>query len=243
MHTAKASLAAVGSAQELKHRYQRNMLFSEAVIIAVIALAISAVALVAGPDEPPPITSITDTITVELLPPPPPIDPDKVKAITIKHDIPKPEFRLPKEGPDSDIEEDYVLPSQTELAIINAPIGIDYGELDGKSLQITADINDYIPAPDTFIAVEEQPLKVSAPAPAYPEIARKAQIEGSVWLKVLIWTDGSVRDVIVLRESGANAGFEEAAIAAARQSIWRPALQNKQPVALWVAYEVKFRLK
>ncbi len=243
MHTANPSLAVVSSAQELKHRYQRNMLFAEAVIIAVIALALSAFALNSGPSEPLPVTLITDTITVDVLPPPPPIDPEQVKAIRIEKDEPKPKFLVPEEGPDSEITEDYVLPSQSELAIINAPTGLDLGGLDGKSLQVTADLADYIPSPDTFIAVEEQPQKVYAPAPTYPEIARKAGIEGSVWLKVLIWTDGSVRDVIVLRESGANAGFEEAAIAAARQSIWRPALQNKQPVALWVAYEVKFRLK
>jgi protein TonB len=243
MHTANASLAAVSSAQELKNRYQRNMLFAEAVIIAVIAVAISAFALTSGPGEPLPVSLIADTIKVDILPPPPPVDPEQAQAITIKQDVPKPEFRLPEEGPDAEITEDYVLPSQAELAIINAPTGFDLGGLDGKSLQVTPDLADYIPSPDTFIAVEEQPQKVYAPAPAYPEIARKAGIEGSVWLKVLIWTDGSVRDVMVLRESGAHAGFEEAAVAAARQSKWRPAMQNKQPVALWAAYEVKFRLK
>ncbi len=243
MFTVNESLAAVSSAQELKHRYQRNMLFAESVIIAGIALAISAVALVAGPNEPPPITSSSDTITVDLLPPPPPIDLDRTRTIRIMNRTTPPNLLPPEPGPDEDIEEEYLLPSQEELALINTSVGPVEGGLDGKVIQTVADLTDYIPSPDTFIAVEEQPQKVYAPAPAYPEIARKAGIEGSVWLKVLIWPDGSVRDVIVLRESGAHAGFEEAAVAAARQSKWRPAMQNKQPVALWVAYEVKFKLK
>ncbi len=50
-------------------------------------------------------------------------------------------------------------------------------------------------------------------------------------------------DAIVAKESGANAGFEEAALEAARRSTWTPALQNNQPVRVWISYEVKFRLR
>ena len=105
------------------------------------------------------------------------------------------------------------------------------------------DISEFIPAPDSFIAVDEQPKALHFPAVRYPEIARQTNIEGSVWLKVLINTEGNVIDVIVAIPSKANVGFEEAAVAAARDSKWRPAMQNKQPITVWVSYEVRFRLK
>ena len=100
-----------------------------------------------------------------------------------------------------------------------------------------------IPTPDEFVAVEERPVKIQDAPLKYPEIARKAGIEGSVWVKVLVDRSGNVQDAIIAKESGANAGFEEAALEAAKQCKWKPAMQNKQPVALWVTYEIKFQLK
>jgi len=80
-------------------------------------------------------------------------------------------------------------------------------------------------------------------SPHYPDIARKAGIEGSVWVKVLVGTDGKVHEVKVLKESGANVGFEESALASALSGEWKPATSDGKPVALWVAYEVKFKLR
>ena len=50
-------------------------------------------------------------------------------------------------------------------------------------------------------------------------------------------------DAIIVKESGVNAGFEEAALDAAWDRKYRPAMQNNQPVAVWVAYQVRFTLK
>jgi protein TonB len=104
-------------------------------------------------------------------------------------------------------------------------------------------LEEYLPPPDEFIPYEEQPLQIDLPQPVYPEMAKKAGIEGSVWVKVLVDKNGDVRDALIYKESGAKAGFEEAAMEAAKKGKWKPALQNKQPVAVWVAYKVDFRLK
>jgi outer membrane biosynthesis protein TonB len=50
---------------------------------------------------------------------------------------------------------------------------------------------------------------------------------------------GAVRDVRVLKGPEI---LREAALKAAWKSVWRPAIQNKKPVAVWVAYPVKFKL-
>jgi protein TonB len=84
---------------------------------------------------------------------------------------------------------------------------------------------------------------ISLPTPKYPEMARKAAIEGKVYVEVLIDTRGKVCGARIIKDSGANAGFEEAALEAAWKGEWRPAMQNKQPVAVRVSYPVVFKLK
>ncbi len=244
MRTLSASLVKFSSPQELKRRYQRNMLLAEVTLVAAIAVTIGTAVLLAdtggGFHE---VNIPLDTIIVDILPPPPPIDPDQTRAIVVQGQPDEIRFTLPEAAPDDSVQVDYVVVSQESLAVINSIGIIGDSALAGQVYQVLTDLNDYIPSPDSFMAVEELPQKLLAPAPAYPEIAREAGLEGRVWLKLLIGKDGNVRDVLVIQESGANAGFEEAAVAAAWQSKWRPALQNKQPVTLWVTYEVRFGLK
>jgi TonB family protein len=52
-----------------------------------------------------------------------------------------------------------------------------------------------------------------------------------------------VRDALIAKSSGSNVGFDEAAIKAALQRRYRPALQNGRPVAVWVTYKIVFRLE
>jgi protein TonB len=104
-------------------------------------------------------------------------------------------------------------------------------------------LDDILPQPDEFVAFDEEPQLLVAPEPVYPEMAKKAGVTGIVWIKVLVDTDGNVRDAIIVKESGVNAGFEEAALDAAWDRKYRPAMQNNQPVAVWVAYKVRFTLK
>ena len=86
-------------------------------------------------------------------------------------------------------------------------------------------------------------MQVETVKPLYPEMARRAGIEGFVWVNVLLDKKGKVRDVKIKIDSGANAGFEEAAIKAAKQTSWKPAISNGQPVALWVSYKIIFTLR
>jgi TonB family protein len=76
----------------------------------------------------------------------------------------------------------------------------------------------------------------------YPEIARKAGIEGRVILYILIDESGQVRDTRVVQSLG-QAGCDEAAIEAVKSVRWKPAMQRDKPVKVWVAIPVIFRLK
>ncbi len=226
---------------EMKRTYWGNMFKATLFVLLGFAVIIGGIALIrmltASEAVEAPTLIIRD---ISELGPPPSLA-RKPQQIKVTQEVAAPKFTLPEAVPDEEVVEDFVVVSQDELAEITSPV-ITEGEGTGN-IQVDIPLEDYLPAPDEFIAVEEQPQLLQKESPKYPEIARKAGIEGSVWVKVLVDKDGNVRDAIILKESGANAGFEEAALEAAKKSIWRPAMQNKQPVALWVAYEVKFQLK
>jgi len=98
------------------------------------------------------------------------------------------------------------------------------------------------PMADEFVAYDTAPKLIKLVKPKYPDIARKAGIEGMVILKILVDVDGKVIDVRVLKSLG-NVGCDEAAVKAAKQCLFEPALQRDKPVKVWVSYQVRFILK
>jgi len=95
--------------------------------------------------------------------------------------------------------------------------------------------------PDTFVAYDTEPKLIKLFKPIYPEIARQAGVEGMVILKIQIDEEGKVVNAIVLQ--GLGAGCDEAAIAAAMQCRFTPAMQRDKPVKVWISYPVRFRLR
>ena len=97
-----------------------------------------------------------------------------------------------------------------------------------------------LPAPDVFVFVEVLPELLRMEAPVYPDLAREANIEGTVVLRILVSKEGKVLDCIVL--SG-NPMLVDAAVTAARTAVFSPALQQHKPVAVWVQVPIVFSLK
>lgn len=97
-----------------------------------------------------------------------------------------------------------------------------------------------LPKPEEFVAFEEPPSPISIPQPKYPETALKAGVEGMVILHILIDKSGKVQDVRIVK--GANPDLDKAAMEAVRQSTWKPAMRNHEPVAVWVSFPVRFKL-
>jgi protein TonB len=64
--------------------------------------------------------------------------------------------------------------------------------------------------------------------PDYPAIARDANIEGSVTVRVTIGPDGRVENAVVVQSSG-NAALDDAALKAARESLYRAPTLDGQP--------------
>ena len=78
--------------------------------------------------------------------------------------------------------------------------------------------------------------------PEYPELARLARIEGNVILHAVIFSDGSVGEIEVLRCTQPELGFEKAAIDAVQQWRYRPATQCGRPVSVCFTILVEFSL-
>ncbi len=244
-----AGVTALMGALELKRCYHRNLFIAVLIILGATALMLLVTTMLASaapPAGPEPRTvALTDTFTIDLsLPPPtvetpsevvpalPPTLPDQVIIDVCEFDVVSDTVPIPL---------DPVMASQEEISRQIGSGGNDGGSLWGSDQAGVA--LRFVPPPDTFIAIEVRPQAIDLVSPRYPSIAKRAGIEGTVWVKVLIDFDGSVMDAIILHESGANAGFEEAALESARLGKWSPGLQNKQPVRVWVAYEIKFRLR
>ena len=91
-----------------------------------------------------------------------------------------------------------------------------------------------------FWAVETKPELIKSVAPVYPEIARKAGLEGMVFVRFSVRTDGRVGEVQVLRGPEI---FREATITSAKQYVFKPATQNGEPIEVWLSRSIAFRLE
>ena len=76
--------------------------------------------------------------------------------------------------------------------------------------------------------------------PEYPELARRARMEGFVILQAVIDKQGNVTDVEVLR--GLGLGLDVAAMDAVKQWKYTPTTYNGRPVEVILTVNVVFQL-
>jgi TonB family protein len=88
------------------------------------------------------------------------------------------------------------------------------------------------------------PLLIHRVQPVYPELARKARMQCTVVVDVVVNTSGDVADASILKSCGPGGGFgiDDAALNAVRQWRYRPATNSGQPVDSKMATEVTFKL-
>lgn len=92
-----------------------------------------------------------------------------------------------------------------------------------------------------YYKVTVKPQAIVQVKPRYPDIVRRAGIEGQVVVKALVDIDGSIIDVQILKSSG-NQMLDEEAMAAARKWKFSPAKQRDRFVRVWVSIPVNFKL-
>lgn len=140
---------------------------------------------------------------------------------------------VPIESESEDIPEDETI-STTEMDFSELPPPPPPPEQVDESAQI-------------FVAWDEPPEPIGGFAAIqanlkYPEIARKAGVEGKVIVIAWISDKGEVIKAWAETSLGNN-GCDEAAIAAVKSVRWKPAKQRDKPVTVRISIPVIFKLK
>jgi len=190
-------------------------------------------------EEDEPVYSVRILKYSDLGPPPSITNSQAAPAVTVQGPVAKPTVGTPVPVPDAEINPEQTIATQEEMAQV-APIG----EGDGSgAVEIEQDvrIEDEGPPPD-FLPVEKQPQPIpgQSPPPVYPEIARRAGVEGTVWVKIWVDKEGNPKKAQVLKSDAPL--FEQPAVEAAMKWKFTPAIMNNGPVAVWVSIPFKFRL-
>jgi protein TonB len=89
---------------------------------------------------------------------------------------------------------------------------------------------------EPFVDLNELQRKIN-----YPEMARRAGIEGQVVVRVLVGKDGRPQKTVV--QSSDSQMLDQSAKEAVMKSVFTPAIQNGQAVTCWVSIPIKFKLR
>jgi protein TonB len=100
--------------------------------------------------------------------------------------------------------------------------------------------------PEIFVVVENMPELIGGLAAIqqnirYPEMAKKAGVEGRVIVQFVVDEEGNVLDPQVVR--GLGAGLDEEALRAVQQAKFTPGKQRGQPVRVRMSLPITFRLR
>ena len=146
---------------------------------------------------------------------------------------PPPKPPIPIEAPTDNVLNDIDI-SSTELDV-NANVGAPPPPKEEKK-------DD---EPQYFVAVEEMPEPIGGIAAiqakiVYPEIAKRAGVEGRVYINAFVNKEGVVTKAVVLK--GIGAGCDEAALKAVEATKFKPGKQRGKPVNVQVSVPVIFKL-
>ncbi len=207
---------------DLRRSY--NITLQVGLIVALLfIIGLVKINLYSEPPTPPPIEEQEEVVMEEVIqtkqietPPPPPRPP------------------VPVEVPNDEIIEDEILDLDAELDLD--------GPLDLPPPPPPADEEEE----DFFVVVETMPQLQGGLADLqrkvkYPEMARRAGIEGRVTVQFIVNEQGRVENPRVIR--GIGGGCDEAALEAVKQAKFSPGMQRGRPVRVQYSLPIVFRLQ
>ncbi|MDR8392080.1 energy transducer TonB [Aliifodinibius sp. S!AR15-10] len=158
-----------------------------------------------------------------------------VQTKQIEKPPPPPRPPVPVEVPNDEIVEDQVLDINAELDL-DAPLDMPPPPPDQE------EDNEE----DFFVVVENMPELIGGLAGLqqkvrYPEMARKAGIEGRVIIQFIVNEQGKVEDPRVVR--GIGGGCDEEALRAVKEASFKPGRQRGNPVRVQYSLPIVFKLQ
>jgi protein TonB len=175
------------------------------------------------------------------LAPPPSLTSQQVPQVAVSAPVAKPTVGIPVPVPDAEVSPEQTIATQQEMSQ-TAPVDVGAGSGKGDSLVVQQDIRvEDEPDINAFIPVEREPQPVKKVAPPYPEIAKRAGVEGKVFVKALVDKEGKVKKAVIFKSDAEI--FNQAALDAVYQWVFTPAVMNNGPVTVWVVVPFNFQLK
>ena len=170
----------------------------------------------------------------DLAAPPPLTQDTPPPQVQVAPAVAPPAAAIPVPVPDAEAPKEQTIMSQEEIATATPGVSEETG-----SQIVVAPSEDALPKFGDYVYVEELPEAVTRVTPVYPDLAREAGVDGTVMVQALVGKDGKVKDVRVVKSIPM---LDESAKAAVKQWVFKPALSNNKPVAVWVGVPVKFSL-
>jgi protein TonB len=227
--------AHTGRGQVRSGHWSGSLFLHAALVLGVIALRLLA------PQALPPLASVTKAFFVGpalITPPMPPPPPSRLAAAPqIRRRPPAEESRAlmaPVETPDQVVPE-----AGGDVIPAGEPGGVEGGIPGGVVGGVLKDLREP-PAPILPIRENTEPKKLKDAAPIYPDIAVRANIQGSVILECTVSPLGRVTGVKVLRGVPL---LNAAAIEATKLWEYTPTLRDGVPVPVIFTVTVTFRLE
>jgi periplasmic protein TonB len=190
-------------------------------------------------DMPPP-----PPLTEETPPPPPELPPPPVRA-TI-------EFRVPT--PTADPVEEETIKEMEELEESKADLGVadvegntdayDFGNIDDKGVEEVKVVEDKEVGPNEFVLLEKEPAPVNLDQLkgliGYPPMAKEAEIEGKVIVRVQVDKTGHYVKHLVIKDP--HPILTKAVTDKINMLTFTPGVQAGKPIKVWVTIPFDFKL-
>lgn len=158
-----------------------------------------------------------------------------------------PKAAIPIAVAEDEVEmEQALIPSQAEIATQVAATGDEGLDLKpGEQIEIKEEASDVIPEMGVFVPFEvaPQPLPDFSPQPSFPEMAKTAGVQGKVIVQVYVDKRGEVKRYKIVKEDPKDLGFGEEVEKIIMKWKFTPAIQQGNPVGVWVAVPFTFKYK
>jgi TonB family protein len=112
-----------------------------------------------------------------------------------------------------------------------------------KTKGTSAPASEQVADKDQLIDVDVPPQLLNRVVPRYPESAKAKGIEGKIYVKAFVDTDGTVMSAEVIKRDGNVPELGQSAVEAAKEMKFAPAKKEGKPVKVWVTIPFKFALQ
>jgi len=217
-------------------RYTRPTRFNPGGLTAAVAInaALVAALMFAGPKILPSAPEhILDTVNIPIDPPPPELKPQPETHATPAS---RPDERIVAPTPPIPIAGDPV------FSVVDGDPVIASGPVIGSDPGPIATVPPAPPPPLPLVLPQIDPRYAAALQPDYPAAERRANHDGRVTVRVLVGTDGRVRQIERVTATS-DAFWQVTQERALRSWRFRPATRGSVPVEAWRTMTLTFRME